>query len=183
VPDPSQQYPKMTVEEFLTWDDGTDTRYELVNGEVRAMAAPDSPHRTILINIGGEIRQCLRGRAPCRTEAEAAVRIDDETLWQADLVVTCGPNSKEIVEPQLIIEIQSPSTRRIDLGDKLDDYKQLPSVQEIWMVDSARRRVQVWRRVGERWMGEDHIGGSEFQSETVGGEPFVLDVIYENSGL
>ena len=151
VAEPSHQHPRMSVDEFLVWDDGTDTRYELADGEIRAMAAPDSPHRTILINLGGEIRQRLRGRTPRRAEAEAAVRISDETLWQADLVVTCGPISKEVVEPQLIIEIQSPSTRRIDLGEKLDDYNQLPSVQEIWMVDSVRRRVQVWRRSGESW--------------------------------
>jgi Uma2 family endonuclease len=173
----------MTVDEFLQWDDGTDTRYELAGGQVRAMAAPGPAHQVILGNLAREIGVRLRSRPPCHVRIEVPLQISDETLWQADAAVVCGPAIQQPAEPTLLIEVHSPSTRRIDLGDKLDDYKQLPSVQEIWMVDSARRRAQVWRRVGERWMGEDHIGRSEFRSETVGGEPFVLDVIYENSGL
>ena len=38
----------MTVDEFLAWDDGTDTRYELVDGTVRAMAPPAGAHGTIV---------------------------------------------------------------------------------------------------------------------------------------
>src|SRR3712207_7187039 len=47
-----------------------------------------------------------------------------------------------------------------DLGRKLDDYEALPSVREIWMVDSERRWVQAWWR-GEDgvWAGRDHVGG------------------------
>ena len=43
---------RWTVEEFLAWDDGTDHRYELVDGEVVAMAPPSEAHGTIEIVPG-----------------------------------------------------------------------------------------------------------------------------------
>ena len=79
-------------------------------------------------------------------------------MWQADIAVTCQPTGPEIVDPMLVIEVLSPSTRMHDLGRKLVDYKTLPSVTEIWMADSERRWVQLWRRdqrrlvrTGLRW--------------------------------
>jgi Uma2 family endonuclease len=38
---------RWTVEEFLAWDDGTDRRYELVAGQIVAMAPPSEAHATI----------------------------------------------------------------------------------------------------------------------------------------
>ena len=49
-----------TVEEFLAWDDGTDTRYELVGGRIVAMAPPSPAHSLIAGNLAGEIRSRLR---------------------------------------------------------------------------------------------------------------------------
>ena len=42
---------RWTLEEFLTWDDGTDRRYELVEGHVVAMAPPSEAHGTIVANL------------------------------------------------------------------------------------------------------------------------------------
>ena len=89
----------MTVDEFLSWDDGTDTRHELADGVIRAMAPPSGPHRTIAFNTAGVIYNALRDRRPCRGEAEAGVRIDAHTMWQADIAVTCQPAAPEIVDP------------------------------------------------------------------------------------
>ena len=41
----------MTLAEFLEWDDGTDTLYELVEGRILAMAPPRDAHGTILANL------------------------------------------------------------------------------------------------------------------------------------
>jgi Uma2 family endonuclease len=56
---------RMTVAEFLRWDDGTDTRHELVHGEVVAMNPPADPHGRIAINAGIEIDRRLESRPPC----------------------------------------------------------------------------------------------------------------------
>jgi Uma2 family endonuclease len=174
----------MTVDEFLTWDDGTDTRYELVDGVIRAMAPPSNAHGTIVINIGTLLRTVLRDRRPCRPQAEAGIRIGDWTRWQADVAVTCTPitTGSEIDQPLLIVEVLSPGTRSHDLGRKLDDYKTLPSVREIWMVDCERRWVQVWLRNGDRWAAQDLVGSTRFDSGALDAA-VALDDLYADSGL
>ena len=59
----------MTADEFMNWDDGTDTRYQLVDGEIVAMAPAADAHGTITVNAGVEIADRLRSRAPCRSRA------------------------------------------------------------------------------------------------------------------
>jgi len=172
----------MTVDEFLTWDDGTDTRYELDAGVVRAMAPPAGSHRTIVGNASGILYIALGNRWPCRCEPEAGLRIDAHTMWQADLAITCQPAARDIVDPLLVIEVLSPSTRTHDLGQKLVDYKILPSVVEIWMIDSERRWVQHWRREQSGWIGQDFVGNSAFHSP-VFATRVALDELYADSGL
>jgi Uma2 family endonuclease len=175
---------RMTVEEFWAWDDGSDTRYELDRGVPVAMSPPATPHGAIVANAIGVCLASLRGRPPCRPQAEAGIRICEDTQWQADLAVTCAPPSRAhaIEAPELIVEVLSPSTRAHDLGRKLPDYQDLASVREIWLVDSERRRVQHWRREEPGWHVQDHVGAASFASEVPGGE-VPLDELYRNSGL
>ena len=60
----------------------------------------------------------------------------------------------------------SPSTVRHDRGVKVDRYRELASVQEILLVASEDRRVQLWRREGARWSVEDVIGDATFGLES-----------------
>ena len=172
----------MTVDEFLTWDDGTDTRYELADGVIRAMAPPSGPHRTIVVNTSGILYNALIGGPPCRGEAESGLRINARTMWQADLAVTCQPAALVIVDPSLVIEVLSPSTRTHDLGQKLVDNKTVPTVTEIWMIDSERRWVQHWRRDQSGWLGQDFVGSAAFDSAVLQVR-VTLDQLYANSGL
>ncbi len=45
----------MTVDAFLAWDDGTDTRYELIDGRVVAMNPPMPPHAALLTALGAAL--------------------------------------------------------------------------------------------------------------------------------
>jgi Uma2 family endonuclease len=172
----------MTVDEFLAWDDGTDTRHELADGVIRAMSPPAGPHATVMANVIVVVHAALRARRPCRPQAEAGVRIDDHTMWQADVAVTCKPTARETLDPLLVVEILSPSTRTHDLGRKLNDYKSVASVQEIWMVDSERRWLQLWRQDGDQWVAQDLVGGSVFESPVLS-TTVELDDLYADSGL
>ena len=172
----------MTVDEFLRWDDGTDTRYELVDGQIMAMAPPSRQHGTVVMNVGSLINGRMRDRTPCHAESEAGVVISDKRRWQADVVLTCQAMESNMVDPILLVEVLSPSTRGRDFADKLPDYKSLPSVLEIWLIDSERRWAQVWWREPEGWHGRDHVGGGAFRSQVLEGE-VMLDEFYRSAGL
>jgi fructose-1,6-bisphosphatase/sedoheptulose 1,7-bisphosphatase-like protein len=69
--------PSMTVADILAWDDGTDTRPELVEGVIDAMAPGSEPHGVIAataIQVAGDR---MRRRPLCRVRSEAAIRVDD----------------------------------------------------------------------------------------------------------
>ena len=176
---------RWTVEEFLAWDDGTDRRYELVGGQIVAMAPPSEAHATIVINLGAELRSRLK--PPCRVLAELGVRLPDreDSFYQFDLAVTCAPADparRYVAEPELIVEVLSPSTALHDRGRKLDHYRQLASLNEILLVASEERRVQHWRRDGTHWVVDDLIGDADLQLATVP-DPIPLAAIYEGSGV
>jgi Uma2 family endonuclease len=175
----------MTVAEFLTWDDGTDTRYELVDGRPVAMAPVTAGHSIIAVNLGHALRSRLK--APCYAGSEAGVaRPDrDDTFYEADLVVSCtpvAPRTAVIPDPVVVIEVLSPSTVEHDRGRKAYDYRRIPSVQEIALVASEQRHVEIWRRWGAKWEVEDLIGDAALELQTVGVEiPFAA--IYTDSGV
>jgi Uma2 family endonuclease len=65
-----------------------------------------------------------------------------------------------VVEPALVVEVLSPSTQ-VDCWRKVADYRTLPPVQEILVVFSDERRVEVQRRTPEGWRVEDLIGKAD----------------------
>jgi Uma2 family endonuclease len=176
---------RMTVAEFLTWNDGTDTRYELIDGRPVAMAPVAPSHSVIVVNLGHALRS--RPKAPCYAGSEAGVEHPgrDDTFYEADVVVSCtpvAPGMPAIPDPVVVIEVLSPSTIEHDRGRKAYDYRRIPSVQEIVLVASEQRHVEVWRRRGAKWEVEDLIGDAALELEAVGVEiPFAA--IYADSGV
>lgn len=174
---------RMTVAEFLRWDGDPQIRYELLNGQPKAMAPARSFHRRIVVNAAVEIDKRLDGR-PCSAEVEAGIFYTNEDFYVADVAMACGPPDDQVAtrDPILIVEVLSPSTRIHDRGRKLDDYKTLPSVAEVWLIDSEKRWVEVWRRDDAGWAGRDHVGKSGFAS-TVLDHEIALDRLYRNTTL
>ena len=176
---------RMSLAAFLDWDDGTDARYELVDGRVVAMAPPVEAHGTIVANLAAAIRPRLK--APCRVVVEAGITPPDraDTWYQADLVVTCAPaerGARAITEPRLIVEVLSPSTAAHDRGVKLADYRRIASVEQILVVASEDRHVEVWRRAADGWNVQDLIGDAAL-ALAVDGQPLPLAAIYDAVAL
>lgn len=160
---------RMTLAEFLDWDDGTDTRYELIDGHVLAMAPPSPRHSVMAGQLARIIGNALK--APCHVFVEAGIVTPDrpDSYLQADLAVSCRPLDEQehyLAEPILVVEVELPGTVRHDRGVKVDRYRELPSVQEILLVATQERRVQLWRRQGERWSVEDVIGDATLRLES-----------------
>lgn len=150
---------RMTVEEFLRWEDGTDTRYELIDGFVVAMAPAAPRHGALFVRFAGAIEAALRARPPCAASGEAGiVRPDrDDTFYVADIAVACDPlppDDQLIRNPILLVEILSPSTANFDRNTKVPDYRRISSIEEILLLDSATVFAEILRREGDRWITE-----------------------------
>lgn len=146
----------MSVEQFLVWDDRTETRHELFDGRPVAMAPATRRHSLLAARLAGRLTSALADRPPCNVFAEAGIRstVSRRTFFVADIAVSCADapdDSQELEQPVLIVEVLSPSTAGTDPRRKLFDYRQLPSVEEILLIDTAGVYCEVHRRKESFW--------------------------------
>jgi Uma2 family endonuclease len=173
---------RMTLAAFLEWDDGTDRRYQLIDGVPVMIPLATEAHGELAVALAMEI--CSRLKPPCRAISRAGITVPDrsDTYYVADLAVTCAPRElgrRMLAEPVLIVEVLSPSTGHIDRLRKLADYRTLPSVREILIVFPDERRVEVQRRTAEGWRVEDLIGKAEIRLSCCDG-PIPLEALYRD---
>jgi Uma2 family endonuclease len=179
---------RMTLAEFLRWEDGTDTRYELLGGCPVAMAPPAIAHGILALRLGARIDAALRPRSPCFGQSEAGIARPDrnDTCYIADLAVTCTPPERGqqlLQDPLLIVEILSPGTALYDRQTKVSDYRRIPSVQEILLIDSTSIFAEVLRREGDRWITEIVRGPQATLSLASIGLTATLSDLYEGIDL
>ena len=177
MPEPAPAL-RMTVADFVRWEDGTDTRYELAHGGPVAMAPPSGAHADIVANIVNALTRQLR--RPCRTPLGGGVaRHDrDDQFRLPDVFVTCEATPTTYFrEPRLVVEVLSPSTEREDRTEKLDFYRSLASVEMVLLVWQDARRIQAVGRDGDRWSLQDIVGGGGVQVPGLG-VGLALDEIY-----
>ena len=145
--------PLMTVDEFLAWPgDGTGTRYELVNGVLRAQDSASDAHGTIQSNLNRLIGNHLVAHRPnCRIVSNPGIKPLLRAHWNhrvPELGVTCTPNRADVhntPDPVLLIEVLSPSNAA-DTWSNIPLYATLPSVTEILIVDSTKVAAELLRR-------------------------------------
>ena len=150
---PKSLPPRMTMADFLDWPgDGTAKRYQLVDGEPRAMAPASATHGAIQATLARLIgNRLVEAGRHCRAVTEPAVmpRLRaDMNLRVPDIGVTCTRIERgQIVlpDPVLLVEILSPSNER-ETWENVWAYSTIPSVQEILVVHSTRIMAELLRR-------------------------------------
>ena len=137
-----------TYTDYCSWEDGK--RWELIDGIPIEMNSPSRVHQEISGELFFQLKSFLKGK-PCEVYAAPFdVRLNadgaDDTVVQPDLLVVCAHDKLDdkscISAPDLIIEIQSPSTTRHDRITKLNLYRKY-GVREYWMVEPDDKTVQV----------------------------------------
>ncbi len=153
----------MTVDEYYAWGELQEDRYELVDGfPVRMMSGASRRHDQIVINLLGELRNCLRGTACRPFTADTAVATTARQRRRPDAGVECGElRDADYVanDPRAVVEVLSPSTRLFDLLGKLDEYRAVASLREIVVIEPDAPEARVWSRdeAGE-WRGREVEG-------------------------
>jgi Uma2 family endonuclease len=73
------------------------------------------------------------------------VRIDDTTAYEPDVTLYSGPrlppSAVEVLNPVIVVEVLSPSTRQFDVSIKLAGYFRLPSVAHYLIVDPTQPSI------------------------------------------
>jgi Uma2 family endonuclease len=142
----------MSVQEFLVWDSGDNLRYELVDGEPRAMAPANTIHGFLQNELGRLIGNHLRdGGSKCKALANPGViphLLAAHNFRIPDLGVTCAPlipGQPAMIEPILLVEILSPSNQA-DTWSNVWAYTSIASLREILVLYSNRSSAKILRR-------------------------------------
>lgn len=152
---------RMTADEFLVWQQSQDRNYELVDGlpvlPLKAMTGATREHDTVTLNVLAALHSGLRGK-PCRARTQdIAVKTPAGDVRRPDAMVECGvmdPKGVATTEPRLVVEVQSPSTTNYDRGRKVEEYKTVPALAYILVIDTETPRVTFHRREGLGWSTE-----------------------------
>jgi Uma2 family endonuclease len=151
----------MNLDDYLQFENEHPERHEYVAGEVYAMVGVTLRHSRIVQNVAVRLTERSRGGG-CEVHTHAVkVRVGDERIYYPDVLVLCIrlPDDTLVVrDPCLIVEVTSPSTARIDRGEKLDAYRRLDSLEAYIVVDQRRRRVdRHWRDGAGVWRREEYL--------------------------
>jgi Uma2 family endonuclease len=181
---------RMTVSEFLKWDSDDGHRYELVDGEPRAMAPASTIHGFLQNELGRLIGNHLLDKASgCEVVANPGIvprLLSDHNVRIPDLAVTCSPlvvGQATLADPVLLIEILSPSNQA-KTWTNVWAYTSILSVQEILVLRADRIAAELLRRSPQgEWPDRPiAITAGDLMLESIGFRVALTD-LYARTGL
>ncbi|MEW6128263.1 MAG: Uma2 family endonuclease [Acidobacteriota bacterium] len=142
-----QQY--YTPQEYLELERKAQDKSEFYFGEIFLMSGGNPEHSLISLNICSELRARLKGKN-CRTfESNMKIGVPNSKLFSyPDGSVVCGePRFRDnqgdvLMNPNLIIEVVSPSTEAFDRGKKFFQYQQIPTFTDYILVSQDEPRLE-----------------------------------------
>lgn len=142
----------------------SDFKLEYCDGVIYAMAGGTVAHAELSAKA---IRLLARELPDCRVfTSDLKVRVEATDLSTfPDVSVLCGELERSpidphaLVNPTLLVEVTSRSTEDYDRGDKLSNYKQLPSLRAVLIVSHRTARVTILERVDGGWQERDVRAG------------------------
>ena len=149
----TQPVVKFTYEDYLATPD--DERYELLDGDLIMVPAPNLKHQRVLLELARRLAQFIKDRglgelfiAPCD------VYLSETNVVQPDLLFVSRAREHLLSDgqkvrgaPDLVIEILSPSTETKDRSLKRDLYGR-HGVTEYWLVDPVAETISIHRQRG-----------------------------------
>lgn len=169
---------RVTYEEFLELTEGSEQRYELIDGIVYNLASPSYKHQHAVNELHGTFYNWFKGKPCTPLTSPFDITLEKEKtnicVVQPDLVVICDKDriderGKYMGTPDLVIEVLSPSTRSKDMIPKLDLYRQC-GVKEYWIVDPMKALVTVYSLLDGEIADMSYYAGAH--------DPFVESALY-----
>jgi Uma2 family endonuclease len=160
---PSQAQRKLTEAEYLALERRSEVKHELVDGTMVAMAGASPTHVLIVTNLVIALGNQLKDRECTVYASELRVKIQKSGRFTyPDVAVVCGrielgtEQQDVLLNPRVLIEVLSDSTKNYDRGEKFEHYRSIPSFTEYLLVAQDRHYVEhhVRQRDG-RWLLEE----------------------------
>ncbi|MCD6012362.1 MAG: Uma2 family endonuclease [Flavipsychrobacter sp.] len=140
---------KYTIEEYLEMENAATEKHEYYQGEIFAMSGAKLQHNDIAGNLYANLWNKLKGK-PCKPyNSDQRIHIEKNSLFTyPDISIVCGQRNTlnddqyNVLNPTMIIEVLSPSTKTYDRGDKFKLYRDIPTLKEYVLVDSGSYSIE-----------------------------------------
>ena len=148
-----------TPEEYLAFEREAEEKHEFIDGEIVAMAGASREHNLIGTNVSSELHFQLKGKG-CETYAnDMRVRMRKECYGYPDVVVVCNEPQFDddefdiLLNPTIIVEVLSKSTRFRDKTEKLIAYQKMESLLECLLIEQIEPRVEHYiKQTSKQWL-------------------------------
>ena len=141
--------PNFTAAEYLSMERASSEKHEFAFGEIFAMTGASVTHGRIVTNLVRVLGNELLER-PCDVfTSDLRLCVDPKNRYTyPDIIVICGKPQfldnqfDTLLNPDLIVEVLSDSTRNYDRGEKFQQYRSIPSFREYLVVEQAKIHVE-----------------------------------------
>ena len=187
-PDVAYGKEKMSIEAYLEMENVADEKSEYYKGEIFAMSGAKVPHNTIAGNLFIGIGQKLKGKKCKPFNSDQRIHIPSNTLFTyPDISIICGEvislnnDDYNVLNPTVIFEVLSRSTKNYDRGEKFKLYRDISTLKEYILVDSESIHVEVFRlNENGHWELEEYNSPTETVIIKAIDERISLSEIYDD---
>ena len=178
---------KISIEEYLAMENAAVEKHEYYKGEIFAMSGAKMPHNAITKNLSGNLFGKLKGKKCQPYGGDTRIHIPSNTLFTyPDVSIICGEvitlnnDDWNVLNPTVIIEVLSPSTKNYDRGEKFKLYRDIPTLKEYILVDSETIHIEVFRlNEHNHWELEEYNSIEDFLHIKAIEEKILILEIYE----
>ena len=160
--EPKSDY--ISQEEYLQSERQAEFKSEYFQGEVFAMSGASRNGNKLVSNFIIELGTKLKGKNCNIYPSDLRVHIPATTLYTyPDIVITCGKEDflddqlDTLLNPEILVEVLSPSTEDYDRGRKFGFYRQIPSLKQYVLISSDRRHIETFIKEGDHWVLYEYI--------------------------
>jgi Uma2 family endonuclease len=158
-----------SYDEYLSALEQSGVKLEFCDGEIYAMAGGTPAHADLAAAVIRLLGNQLLGK--CRvSSSDLKVRIETTDLSTfPDVTVVCGErvvsdvDKHAVTNPTALVEVTSRSTEDYDRGEKLNHYKQCPSLRAVIFVSHRRQQVTLIERTDDGWQQTEFRAGQALQ--------------------
>ncbi len=178
---------KRSIEAYLEMENAADEKHEYYKGEIFAMSGAKVPHNAITGNLFIALGLKLKGKKCKPFNSDQRIHIPSNTLFTyPDISIICGEiitlndDDYNVLNPTVIIEVLSKSTKNYDRGEKFKLYRDIATLEEYLLVDSESIHIEIFRlNKNGHWELEEYDSLNDAVIIKAINETVVLSEIYE----
>jgi Uma2 family endonuclease len=182
-----RQAPVQTVpsfEAFLEFEETARERHEFVDGNLFVMAGGTDRHDHVAGGLYSRLfLKALAERTFWVYKGNVKIRTPDEIGYYPDVFVLTDtsldtPRVKR--SPVVIVEVLSDSTENIDKGEKLRNYRKIPSLDQYFLLSQNDALGEVFNKQDDGTWKHHILEADAFLEMPSIGFSLPLAVLYEN---